>query len=609
MIQLGGYAYTDFLQYYMDVMDRYFRKTPPVPSNIYLSQDVIKNKEIKKQIARYCHFPSIINILANDEDEEIRMLARKNEFWNLVGRFQDILGFARTERMTFARIEGFHNLLVILIFEDDLQILAEALNNPAISLKMLVHFIRLLRQRGQGRKDEQILEIAMQVMSQKRKQIVQISQINRASRQLNQDRNLITMLQYLRDENNTIRLAVQNILLREDANTLNRLVHLAILDDGFTSRLDHFVTLSRLLQLLSKTEGLENTSVQILDLPEEIKSGERSRSIKDYFDLLLRSKRIEIIRSLESDLSRFDNIVLLAYCHIDKDINIRKLARKYLNIDDLFSLINDKSTPRYIFRQVLDILMHHEDDFIHQKVHEARMRESYRLKNSLKEMEISVRAYFDIIFQSLGYRRIHEFHDVLHSLNRTERYLSRYHSYFENGKKVHYKNLLNEFQEIRQVFSKKLQEIYSTTDIKTIRELEYIASILDEILQLREMGIQSLRPGTPDDIETEIKFRARIIWQSAISVYLGRIKDLAEMMSKKLLKMAATRDLSERFEQELNEAQQELEQTYKERIQCRLTNACKVCDRRGCAAERFLREARFLIEEFLDIVSEDITPQ
>ncbi len=369
MIQLGGYAYTDFLQYYMDVMDRYFRKTPPVPSNIYLSQDVIKNKEIKKQIARYCHFPSIINILANDEDEEIRMLARKNEFWNLVGRFQDILGFARTERMTFARIEGFHNLLVILIFEDDLQILAEALNNPAISLKMLVHFIRLLRQRGQGRKDEQILEIAMQVMSQKRKQIVQISQINRASRQLNQDRNLTTMLQYLRDENNTIRLAVQNILLREDANTLNRLVHLAILDDGFTSRLDHFVTLSRLLELLSKTEGLENTSVQILDLPEEIKSGERSRSIKDYFDLLLRSKRIEIIRSLESDLSRFDNIVLLAYCHIDKDINIRKLARKYLNIDDLFSLINALTTPRSIFRQILPFLMHHTDHSIHHKVH------------------------------------------------------------------------------------------------------------------------------------------------------------------------------------------------------------------------------------------------
>ncbi|HID40322.1 MAG TPA: hypothetical protein EYP36_12525, partial [Calditrichaeota bacterium] len=308
MIKLGKYAYKDFLEYYTDVMNRYFRRMPPIPTNIYLSQDVAKNRNIKKKIASHCHFPSIINVLANDEDEEVRLEARKNEYWHLVGRFQDILGFARNERMAFARIEGFHNLVVLLIFEDDLQILREVLNNPAISLKMLVHFIRLLRERGNGRKDEQIMEIASEVMGQKRKQIVQISQINRAAKQLNLDQNLKTILHYLRDENNTVRLAIHNILLKEDPNRLNRLIHMAINQAHFQDKLNHFVTLTELIRLIDKSEKLKKVTVQSLNLPEEIKYGERNRSIKDYFNLLIRSKRIEIIRSIEDDLSEIENI-------------------------------------------------------------------------------------------------------------------------------------------------------------------------------------------------------------------------------------------------------------------------------------------------------------
>jgi len=605
VLKLDKYVYNDFLEYYTDVMNRYFRRMPPIPTNIYLSQDVTKNNDIKKKIAIHCHFPSVINVLANDEDEEVRLEARKNEFWHLVGRFQDILGFARNERMAFARIEGFHNLVVLLIFEDDLKIIREVLNNPAISLKMLVHFIRLLRERGNGRKDEQIMEIATDVMGQKRKQIVQISQINRAAKQLNLDKNLRTILHYLRDENNTVRLAIHNILLKQHPNRLNRLIHMAINQEFFQNKLNHFVTLTELIRFIDKNDKLEKATVQSLNLPEEIKYGERSRTIKDYFSLLIRTKRIEIIRSVEDDLSEIENIILMAYCHIDSDINLRNLADKYMSIDELLTLINDTSTPRAIFKRVLDILMQHDDEQVHKKVNEARLQETYRLKNNLKEMEMSVRAYFDIIFQSLGYQKIHEYHDVLQSLNQSERYINRYKDYFSKEKLEHFKSLKTTFQEVRTVFSDKLQDIYYTTDNKTIREMEYINSILDEILQLREMGRQSLRAGTPDDIESEMKFRARLIWQSAISAYLGRIKDLTEMMQKKLLRIATDKKLGPEFEQELIIAQQELESSYKERIQCRLTNTCQVCDRRGCAAERFLRESSFLIEEVLDIVGEE----
>ena len=40
--------------------------------------------------------------------------------------------------------------------------------------------------------------------------------------------------------------------------------------------------------------------------------------------------------------------------------------------------------------------------------------------------------------------------------------------------------------------------------------------------------------------------------------------------------------------------------SYKSKIQCSLTNSCRVCGKRGCASERFLQETHFFIKEYLD---------
>lgn len=86
----------------------------------------------------------------------------------MVGRYQDILGFGKRERKAFARHEDRHNIFILLMFEDDPEVFTEVLNNPAISLTMLVRYIQLLQKRGRGKRDEHFLRLARQALARKK---------------------------------------------------------------------------------------------------------------------------------------------------------------------------------------------------------------------------------------------------------------------------------------------------------------------------------------------------------------------------------------------------------------------------------------------------------
>ena len=62
-------------------MERYFRKVPPIPTNIYLNQSEALKIEHRVKLAKICHFPSIINILYRDENAHVRKSIEKNDFW------------------------------------------------------------------------------------------------------------------------------------------------------------------------------------------------------------------------------------------------------------------------------------------------------------------------------------------------------------------------------------------------------------------------------------------------------------------------------------------------------------------------------------------------
>ena len=123
--------------------------------------------------------------------------------------------------------------------------------------------------------------------------------------------------------------------------------------------------------------------------------------------------------------------------------------------------------------------------------------------------------------------------------------------------------------------------------------------MIDEIFKLKEFGLKSLRPGSSADFESEVRSKASAIWRSAISFYLGRIKDLSEMIQKKIAKVAFENERNN-FELDIDSSIEEIEGKYKKSIDCNLKIACAVCSRRGCAAERFLYETRFFISKFLD---------
>ncbi len=581
-------------------MDRYFRRTPPVPSNLYLSTDVAADPEIRIKVAGHCNFPTIINTLANDEDERVREAARKNPYWQLIGRFHDILGFAKRERKEFARIEGQHNLIVLLMLEVDADVISEALKNPAMSINMLALFLRFLKKRGKGRKDEQIYEIGLNILKEKREQIIKISEIRRASREKESAKQHTVILQYLSDQDRTVRQAIAILLSRLDANTIRDIIHKSLDGNNFEARLDHFLALSELNRFCKKREELNHMSVNYLDLPAKtIKEG-HYRSIADYFNQLLNQKRIKIIETCAEDVTDFDNIIILTYCHVDSEKHLQHLAATIMTINELINLVKDSSTPRKVFNKVLQILSGHFDESIVQEVHQVYHRESSRLKESLKEMEISVQAYFDIIFQSLGYDQINEYKNVIRSIETAEKQIGKFDKLIESYVGRKYRDLDTVLNDVKYVLKEKANGIYFDTSPQMVKELEYIESLLAEIFELKEMGLSSLRPGTPEDIESEMRARARTIWQSAISTYLGRIKDLSEMIRKKLSKIGIEENISERFDQEIQAAVDDMEREHKNRVQCHLEIPCRTCTKRGCAAERFLIETQFFLQEYID---------
>ncbi|NOQ97244.1 MAG: hypothetical protein GQ561_03690, partial [Calditrichae bacterium] len=85
MIRKGTFTFQTEADYFKVVMERYFRRIPPIPTNLYLNLPEARKEENRIKIATLCHFPSIINTLARDKSYKVVEAALKNDFWVLVG--------------------------------------------------------------------------------------------------------------------------------------------------------------------------------------------------------------------------------------------------------------------------------------------------------------------------------------------------------------------------------------------------------------------------------------------------------------------------------------------------------------------------------------------
>ncbi len=594
MMIIGRYKFKNEVHYYNYVMHKFFRKNPPLPTHIYLQFDATPEEAVvlKKLVASNCHFPAILNVLAHDDNDEVRNAVYQSTYWQLVGRYQDILGFGKRERKAFAKNEDKHNIFILLMFEDDPEVFKEVLSNPAISLTMLVRFIQLLRKRGKGRRDELFLSLAKQALARKKDQIIKLSILQRLLREPKSQKNVDAILPFLVREESLLKKALFNALRKIDQDTLKRIVLSALNEEHFASSLQQFKAISFLLEIMQKRR--ETDHLRYSDDPQVFVPH------NEYLWKLLVRKRYNIVKNCAEDLSDFNNILLLTYCHVDRDPQLRTMASKILAVEDILELANDTTTPRKIFQRILNILENHFDEAIVNKVQESYLQESQRLKEALKEMERTVEAYFDIVFQSLGYDKINGYRTVVETFDFARKQLKKYESQLEARLSSELNQLEDISGTIQEVFQEWIDTIYYETSDKTLRELDYVKQSLEEILNLKDLGQFSLRPGTAEDIESGIRIRAHIIWRSAISIYLGRIKDLSEMLQRKILKLARTQYRNHEFIKDFKEALLDLEREYRREVDCPKSVPCRRCNRRGCAAERFLRETYFLTEQLLD---------
>ncbi len=600
MIKKGRFTFQTESEYFKFVMERYFRKIPPVPTNVYLNLGNSLDEKNRIKLATLCHFPSIINTLARDKNYKVAEAALKNDFWILVGELQDVLGFGKRERREFARQEVFRIILVLLMFEDDLDVIREVLRNASVSTQMLAIFINMLDRRGRGQKDRQILKEAQDVLLAKKQRIIKASEIKKSRKHLSQNEYQLSLVQKLADDDKVIRKAVHNILVDQKPELILEFILLTTKEGPKDEILSQFIILSELTQVIEKREDLRKTSAMELVEEKSADSKFRNLNVAEYFSALINRQRLSLLDQCQEDLTDFQHVLLLANCHCDFNEEIRSIANNIISLDDIFSLVNDISTPQHIFKAVLDILRDHPLEGIQKKVESTYQDESKRLWIRLKELEQTINAYFDIIFQSLGFTQINEYNISIKTLEQAERTIEHLSPRLDDLTRKKIDQALPASVEIKKAGEMQIYEINADTTPGKLKDLYHIQDIIQQIYDLKNIGKEGLRPGILKDIDPELLTKAGKIWQSALGQFLGRIKHLNEMIKIKFAILAKEVEKHENIQGDFVEVVETFEENHKKKIKCNLTIACNQCSKRGCASERFLTETEFFIEELLD---------
>ena len=600
MIKKGKFNFQTEIDYYKYVMEWYFRKIPPIPTNVYLNLNNALDESNRIKLASICHFPSIINTLARDKNYKVAEAALKNDFWLLVGELQDVLGFGKRERREFARQEVFRIILILLMFEDDLDVIHAVLRNASVSTQMLAIFINLLERRGRGQKDQQILKEAQEVLLAKKQRIIKASEINKSRKHLSQREYQLSLAQKLADDDKVIRRAVHNILIDLKPELFLELILLNTQESPKEEILSQFIILSELIQIIEKREDLRKTSAMELIIEKSADSRFRNLNAAEYFSDLINRQRFSLLDQCQEDLTDFQHVLLLANCHCDFNEEIRSIASNIISLDDIFALVNDNSTPQDIFKTVLDILRDHPLEEVQKKVESTYHDESERLWTRLKELEQTINAYFDIIFQSLGFIQINEYNVSIKSLEQAERTIENLSPRLDETTRKKIEQALPAFVDIKKAVEMQIYEINSDTTQGKLKDLYHIQDIIQQIFDLKNIGKEGLRPGVLKDIDPELLTKAGKIWQSALGQFLGRIKHLNEMIKIKFSILAKEIEKHENIQRDFVEIVETFEENHKKKIKCNLIIACSQCPKRGCASERFLTETEFFIDELLD---------
>ncbi len=580
------------------LVEKYYRVRASEPLDEYLQR--IQNLPFYERIkmAETETTPEIIEALADDIDPWVREAAQNHEYWKYLGQFKSLLDMSQSDKIRFIEKEQLPNLLIFIFFESDLDVLDAVFRNPSVSIFMLNTLRQYLMKRGFGPRDDLILEMIDHHIRTKRDRIFKISRILQTSTTRPAAQQLPILLNFLLDNDQLVKQSALNAIYRIDFEKLQ--AHLQQDDPQAVIQSDNAHRLWLILDQLALHFRIPHPVLISWDQSLELQVPERNPDFKPF----IRERKLQLLEYCTSNLSEPGRFLTIVQAHLDSDTAVQKRVAQILTLDEILSLISDATFPQAIGKKAVQILKHHPSQQLQKQLSSVLMTLGEHTRKQLQEMEASINAYLDIIFNSLGYPQIQQLRDTLKTIHEarllSEQFFKSNARSLENPEEA--LKLRRLFRRIESFYVNQLQSLYQELSPGEAAELQEIYEMITILMKIPDEVVAkagyTFLNDSSDYITQEKK--ARLVWRSTMGQYLGRLKQFAEILHHKWVASLPSRISRLDFQKEMNFAIQELENDYKQRVRCHLTIACKQCKKRICAGERFLLEIEFLLSELID---------
>ncbi|RMF61122.1 MAG: hypothetical protein D6748_02440 [Calditrichaeota bacterium] len=530
------------------VLEHYFRVSFPASLEKYCQIINQQSAAVREHLARVSPYPDIIELLVNDRDPWVRNAARNNPYWQFVGQYKALLKMTAEDKLQFVEREDFRSLLVFIIYETDIRILKGVFENPTISLQMLTMLKNYLIQRGVGDKDGEILQLVENIISVKKQRLVKVATIHSESNQHNPETSIAFILQYLLDEDPIVVECIVNAMEKYSISEFEQWLFQPEPFEAVNNTSAFFLwqILIKLRELISavRTPNKQKLKLLLQGHPET------SELI-----LLIKRRMILLLEKCANNLDDEDCFVTLVNAYLERDPEILECVTQVLTLEELFSLITDESFSSTLATRALQILKHHPSSKVKQQLAEIFVLLHERARKRLKEMEMSINAIFDIIT-----------------------------SYVE-----------------------EIGEAFPSLNIDHLQSFQFLYENIRQLIELPySLFTHHGEVSSPSEEADENFQKAKIFWKATIGQYLGRLKELDELLQSVWLLILPKNFSHLEFLSEINATLRDLELAYKQRVGCHLRISCQGCLKRTCAAERFLLQNEFFLAELNDFLEEEI---
>ena len=580
------------------ILKKYFYKPLPIPAQIYLR--VLKNQpaSVRQKVAKYCHHPEIIEALVEDPSYEVSREATQNEYWRVLGQFRQLLNLSRREKIEFIRREGFPNILVFVVFETDLKVLEELYQHPSIS----IHMLNSLRNHLSGLQTEIEVQDRLQMLqaaiAQRRRRIFQVTGVFKAAKSGNPHQSICRILPYLLDDDEVVVKSAINMLKQYDYNTLRTFI---FQENPFGEKVTDTVKIWLMLQKLQEHYRMSGRPLHRLNGSLLEVSHTHESFLEDIY-----YRKVKLLDYCADNITDTQHLITLAYAYLDSDPGIQNKLSGILNMEEFMSLLNDPTFPQAVSYLIIKILKNHPSAYVQKRLSEIFLEISERTRKRLREMELTINAYFDIIFNLLGYPRINQIRQAFKILEAARKLTDSFITQ-NNESTEEFDKIFILFTRIAGFYQKKLARLYLEMTANRVRELEEVYEIILVILNIPRDFVEQEGYLKKEDPQQYYKIlnRTRTIWRSSLGQYLGRLRELDEMVRRRWLYITAHSRQKQMLKQEFKKALDDLETGYKEEMKCKLRLSCSVCQKRPCASERYLRQVEFFLGELLDYLASE----